>query len=277
VEAASEVAASMSRTAGRFAHGFITGEPDDLAGLAGTVAGDLFVFGDLRDVVRETTRAARGEKVDELILGLACVGLAVTAGTYATLGAGGPARVGISVVKAAGKAGRMSARMTELLVRPLRGMVDAGALRAAVGRGVLLQPALAVRGVRAAVKIEKAHGLVTLVGDVGRIQARAGTRAALDGLRLAESPKDVSRLARLAAVKGNKTRAVLKLIGRGAIMLGVGLFEIASWLFWALLNLIGLCAALKRCTERATLRFIRHRRRKRQNRARSLAAVAVPG
>src|SRR5215204_1186706 len=139
VEAASEVAASMSRTAGRFAHGFITGEPDDLAGLAGTVAGDLFVFGDLRDVVRETTRAARGEKVDELILGLACVGLAVTAGTYATLGAGGPARVGISVVKAAGKAGRMSARMTELLVRPLRGMVDAGALRGAVGRGVLLQ------------------------------------------------------------------------------------------------------------------------------------------
>ena len=91
---------------GSFARGLVTGEPDDLVGLAGTALGDLFVFGDIRDAVREGTRLATGQQVDELILGLACVGLAVTAGTYATVGAAAPARVGLSLVKAARKTGR---------------------------------------------------------------------------------------------------------------------------------------------------------------------------
>ena len=51
-----------------------------------------------------------GEPADELVLGLAGVGLAVTAGTYASLGAGAPGRIGLTVVKAARKTGRMSAR-----------------------------------------------------------------------------------------------------------------------------------------------------------------------
>ena len=55
---------------GSFARGLITGEPDDLVGLAGTALGDLFVFGDIRDAVREGTRFATGQQADELILGL---------------------------------------------------------------------------------------------------------------------------------------------------------------------------------------------------------------
>ena len=35
----------------------MTGEPNDMAGLAGTTLGDLFVFGDIRDAARE----GRGE------------------------------------------------------------------------------------------------------------------------------------------------------------------------------------------------------------------------
>ena len=70
-----------------------------------------------------------GEKADELVLGLACVGLAVTAGTYATLGAGTPARVGLSVVKAARKTGRLGARMATWIGRSVREVVDWSSLR----------------------------------------------------------------------------------------------------------------------------------------------------
>ena len=73
-------------TAGNFTRGLIVGEPDDLVSLAGTALGDLFVFGDIRDAVREGSRIAQGQEVDHLILGLAAVGIAVTAGTYASLG-----------------------------------------------------------------------------------------------------------------------------------------------------------------------------------------------
>ncbi len=109
VEVAVADAASTSRSLESFARGLITGEPDDLSGLAGTAVGDLFVFGDIRDAVREGSRLATGQDANELILGLACVGLVVTAGTYATVGLAAPARAGLTVVKAAGKTGRIGA------------------------------------------------------------------------------------------------------------------------------------------------------------------------
>ena len=65
---------SVTHTATRAAQGFITGEPDDMASLAGTTLGDLFVFGDMRDAAREGIRLALGERADTMILGLAFVG-----------------------------------------------------------------------------------------------------------------------------------------------------------------------------------------------------------
>jgi hypothetical protein len=97
VDAAVAKANSTQQAMGSFAQGLVTGEPKDLTGLAGTVTGDLLVFGDIRDAVREGGRWIAGEKVDELVLGLACVGLAITAATYATSGIAAPARVGVSV------------------------------------------------------------------------------------------------------------------------------------------------------------------------------------
>jgi hypothetical protein len=246
--------------AGRFVHGLLSGEPDDAMSLAGTVTGDLFVFGDVRDVLRETGRMARGEAVDGLVLGLASAGLAITAGTYATAGAASPARVGLSVAKVANKTGRIGARMSAALARPLHEIVDRAALKQAFDAGALLQPAVAVRAARAAVKIEKAQELVRFAGDLGRVQAKAGARAALDGLKVAEHPRDVTRLARLAEAKGGKTRAIVKVLGRGAIALTYGAFQIASWIFWALLNVVALCATLKALAESATMRVIRHRK-----------------
>jgi len=252
--------ATTAHGVGQFARGFVTGEPDDLFSLAGTATGDLFVFGDARDAVREGVRLARGEDVDETILGLACVGLAVTAGTYATAGVGAPARVGLSVVKAARRTGRMGAKLSATVARAVQETFDTAALKQGFSRAALMQPALAVRAVREAVKVEKAGGLLHLARDLGRVQAKAGTRATLDGLKLADTPKDVSRLARLAEAKGTKTRAILKLLGRGAIMLTTGVAHLAAWLLSALVNLIWLCAALKRAAERATLHVIRRRK-----------------
>jgi hypothetical protein len=224
-------AGSALGIATRFAKGFVTGEPEDGVALAGMLAGDLFVFGDIRDVTREGINAAQGEEVDTLVLALAGAGIAITAGTYATVGLGAPGRLGLSVFKAALRGGRMTPRM--------------------------------LRAVRDTIKVRKARGVLRLAGDVERVQAKAGTRAALDGLRLAESPTDMTRLARLAAAKGGKTRAVLKLLGRGAIALTTAAWELASWLLWGVLLVLSFCANVKRLTERTTLRFIRFRKLRR--------------
>jgi len=258
VERAKGSVATAARSFASFARGLMTGEAEDVSGLAGTAVGDLFVVGDIRDVVRESARLANGGEADEFVLGLACVGLAVTAGTYATVGAAAPARVGLTVVKAARKTGRLGGEMATWMNHSLRQVVDWTSLKRGIGYATVAEPA--ARSMREAIRAEKAQPLVRFIGDVGRVQASAGTRAALDGLKLAEGPRDMSRIARLAAAKGGKTRAILKLAGRGAILLAVGTFNLAMWLFWAFVALFGFASSLKRVTERITERFcMRHR------------------
>jgi hypothetical protein len=257
-------AATTAAKARSFARGFFIGEPEDLASLAGTATGDLFVYGDIRDLVREGTRAVRGQPVDGLVLGLAAIGLGATGATYATLGAGSPARAGLSLFKTAARGGRLSAGLGAAIGRAGRDLVDPAALKA-IGDN-LLRPVAAVRAARSAVKAENAKVLVRLASDAGQIQAKAGTRAALDALKLADDPHDLRKLARLADAKGGKTRAVLKLLGRGAIALSAALFDLASAAFFAILNLLAFIAGLKRGTERIALRVIRARRRRREQR-----------
>ena len=131
VERATADAASVGRSGRKASRAASSpASPTISSSFAGTALGDLFVFGDIRDAVREGTRLATGQEADQLILGLACVGLAVTAGTYATVGAGAPARVGLTVVKAARKTGRLSSSMAAWVTRSLREVVDWSALRA---------------------------------------------------------------------------------------------------------------------------------------------------
>jgi hypothetical protein len=279
VTAATRAAASATAKAGSFARGLVTGEPDDLVSLAGTVAGDLFVFGDIRDAVREGGRWAAGQEPDHLILGLSAVGIAVTAGTYASLGAAAPARAGLTAVKAARKTGVLGARMAESLSRSLRGTVDRTALQKAMATASLTKPALAVRAVREAVKIEKADDLFRLTRDIGRVQTRAGTRAAVDGLRLADNPREMARVAKVAEKQGGKTRAVMKVLGRGAIMLTTGAFQLAMWVLWAAMLVLGFVSSLKSATERMTLRYLRRRKVRRLQRALAMheARLAMAG
>ena len=237
VEDESAQQSSVANTAGRFVHGLWTGEPTDLASLAGTAAGDLFVFGDIRDAAREGTRYLMGERYDPWILGLAGVGMAITVATYATAGVTAPERVGLSLVKAARRTGR-------------------------------LNPVLAVRAAREAVKVEEAGGLVELAENTGRIETKAGTQAAMDSLAVAEEPQDMSRLAQLSAAKGGKTRAIVKLLGRAAIVLTATTFDLALWLIWAALATFGFCASCKTAVERMTQRALDRRK---AHRARDMA------
>jgi len=249
-------AGSALSTAENFTRGLVGGEPDDLVSLAGTAVGDLFVFGDIRDMIREGSHLATGKEADHLILGLSAVGIAVTAGTYASLGTGVPARTGLSLVKAARKTGRISARMAESMTYSLRSVVDWSAMRKAFAGASLTEPAVAARAAREAVKLNKADDLFRLTSDIGRVQGKAGTRAALDGLRVSDSPREMARVAKLAEKEGGKTRAILKLLGRGAIALTMAAFDLSLWVLWAVLTVFGFIASTKAAVERATWRAL---------------------
>jgi len=266
---------SSSHFAKRFATGLVTGNADDVASLSGTVAGDLFVFGDIRDVVREAKHLAMGEDTDRLVLGLATVGLVVTAATYVSVGGVAPVRAGLTLVKDARKVGRLGEGLTQWAGRSARDMVDAPMLQKAVASGSVMRPGQTITAIKAAFRAEKAGALVRLAKDVGRVSEKAGMRGALDTLRIAEGPKDVARAARLAESKGSQTRAILKVLGRGALLLAAGAFNLTLWVFGALLALFGFLSSIKATTERLTMAWLRAKKARRL-RKQMAAATATP-
>lgn len=266
---------STSHFAKRFATGLVTGNADDVASLSGTVAGDLFVFGDIRDVVREGKHLAMGEDADRLVLGLAAAGLAVTAATYVSVGGAAPVRAGLTLVKDARKLGRLGEGLATWAGRSAREVVDTPMLRNAVASGSVLRPGQTVSAIKAAFRAEKAGALVRLGKDVTRVAGKTGTRGAMDTLRIAEGPKDVARAVRLAEAHGSKTRAIVKLLGRGALLLVGGAFDLAMWLFGAVITLFGLLSSIKATTERLTQAWCDRKRARRLRRAQIAAEAAL--
>lgn len=270
---------STSSRAERFLTGLVTGNADDGASLSGTVAGDLFVFGDIRDIIREGKHLATGEEADRLVLGLAAAGLAVTAATYVSAGGAAPVRAGLTLVKDARKVGRLGEGLSTWASRSAREVVDAPVLQNAVATGSLARPGRTLDAVKGAFRMDKAGSLVRLAKDVGRVGEKAGTRGALETLRISEGPKDVARAARLAESRGGQTRAIMKILGRGALLLAAGAFNLSLWIFGAMVALFGFLSSIKATTERLTLAWLRRskaRRLQRQRAARThLAALAA--
>ena len=206
VEAANSASEAAKRGIYNFAHGFITGEPQDMSGFAGAATGDLLVFGDIRDIVREGSRWMRGLDNDPLIMGLAAAGLAVTGVTYFTWGSAAPARVGSTLVKVARRTGKLSVKLADDVM-------------------VLL-------------KARKTGRVTAALTDVAQIQRKAGTRVALESMRHADNVGDLAKAGVLAEKKGKSTLAIFKTLGRGAIAVGAGALAIAGWVVGAASSLM---------------------------------------
>jgi len=148
-------------------------------------------------------------------------------------------------------------------------------LQQAVATGSVLRPGQTMTAIKAAFRAEKAGALVRLAKDVGRVSEKAGARGALETLRIAEGPKDVARAARLAESKGGQTRAILKVLGRGALLLAAGAFNLTLWVFGALLALFGFLSSIKATTERLTQSWLNRKKARRLRK--QMAAAASPG
>ena len=264
---------SPSHLAKHFASGLVTGNADDVASMSGTVAGDLFVFGDIRDVVREGKHLAMGEDTDRLVLGLAAAGLAVTAATYVSIGGVAPVRAGLTLVKDARKVGRLGEGLTQWAGRSARDVVDAPTLENAIASGSVLRPGQTAHRDQGVVSRRTGRRRWCVSPRMSGASARRrASRGALDTLEIAEGPKDVARAARLAESKGGQTRAILKILGRGALLLAAGAFNLALWVFGALLALFGLLSSIKATTERLTQSWLLRRKARRLRRQ----AAATP-
>ncbi len=259
VAAANAPTAEALRAARAFGAGFVLGQPEDMAGLTGAVVGDLMVWGDIRDAAREGWKLAWGDDADELILGLSAVGLALTVGTYATGGASLPVKAGITLVKVGERTGKLSVDLARSLTRAVRESVDLAALRRLAAHPGAVDAA-ALKGV---VRTNRVARLAGMLDDVAVVQAKAGTTAALEGLRVADNGHDLARVARLAEAKGGQTLAILKTLGRGAIVVTATLLKLVWWTLAAAAYVYLVVSSANACCVACARRLWRPGRRRR--------------
>lgn len=230
--------ADSSRRAVRdFFYGFANGRGDSDAAFFGAVAADTTGYGDLRDLWNEGRKLVTGEQADQLVLGVAALGLAVNAAaaTAIVTSAGGalpavaPVRTGLTVLKTAQKTARLPRPLVAALTRTAAKAIDRDALKAAVATAPDLAAARkAAQSVFRAAALEEFR---TLGQDVGKIYARIGQRGAREALALAETPSEVRQAARLAVAKGTTARAIFRVLGRSALLvLALGM-QAGAWLF----------------------------------------------
>jgi hypothetical protein len=110
--------ASVIRRGKALLRGALVGEGDSLEALIGAIAADMFVVGDVRDLLIQGGRLAVDGESDELILALSAVGVLTTVMPEVDWVA--------AFLKVAKKAGALSKRMIESLVRVIRRATDTG-------------------------------------------------------------------------------------------------------------------------------------------------------
>ena len=261
----------MLRSAEEFGHGFLAGERGSGEAFAGALVGDLTGFGDLRDLAREGRKWLDGGESDAIVLSLAATGLALSAATWLSLGATLPARNGLSLLKTAGKAKALSPALTASLGRLAVQSIDRPALSASVAAAGRLDLAAARAAASGIVRPAALTRFADLGRDAGALYARTGQRGVRQVLAVAEDAGDVAKASRLAAGKGGAMRATLKLLGRGALVLGALSLTAISWLF----ALIGYALALAMLAQRFGWWLGRRRRKPAAVRARDFSVMVV--
>lgn len=222
-----------------FGRGAILGSSDNAEEIAGAITADLFVVGDIRDLVIETSNLAKGESVDHVILGLSALGVLTSVPAIASAGAASPADIGLSLTKATYKARRLSAILTRSLRDIAARVFDWDALSKAARRldwRKLPEPDDLKSVLSRTVRQDEAAKLTVFAADVASIAKVGGPRAGIVALGLADNPREIQKMASVARVMGDKTATVLKFTGKS-------LFRIADILVSLIMTLLPLLLA----------------------------------
>jgi len=222
---------TVARNTGSFLEGFVTGEGNDTASFVGAVTSDLTVVGDVRDIGSEGTKLVKGEDYSKFVLGLSVVGLAATTATVATGGSALPARIGVSLLKVAKKAGTLTADFTKYATRLLNEAVNFDKLG-----GTLKKVDLANTSATRAAVTDYANGvslakLAPLLDDVSALQKSVGPAESVRLLKYANNGDDLARITKMSGKFGAKTRGIVEITGKTSLR---AFKTVANLILWAL-------------------------------------------
>ena len=238
------LSATVVRNTWQFGEGFVTGQGESNAGLAGAVSSDLTVVGDVRDIAAEGTKYLMGQEYSELILGLSVVGIGVTAATVATGGGGIVAKAGISLVKAAKRTGKLTKEFAETLTRLTSEAVNMPLLRETLR-------ATDLRDLKRTEEVFTAYGrnvraakLLPVMSRFGEINSAVGPSETIRLMRFVKTSEHLDDVADMTKRFGVKSRGIMELTGKASLRAFKTSFKLIEWIAEGIYGLITWIAGL---------------------------------
>ena len=200
------------RNTKEFGSGFISGKGESAVGISGSMLSDMTVVGDLRDLSKEGTKFINDEKYDKIILGLATVGIGLSASQLLSAGSTTPLKVGASVVKVAKKTGKLSKNFLNVISSKLSKAVDMKLLKnidfSSISSIKKIKPTIA--------KSLKLDAVNKLFGNINKLKKNTSLFDTVTLLKYADNEKDLKKLVKVSSKYKKNTKGVLKVLGKGA-------------------------------------------------------------
>ena len=238
VKEAHELSATVIRNTKQFGEGFVTGSGESTAGIAGAVTSDLTVIGDLRDIALEGGRMLAGEPYSELILGLSVVGVGVTAATVATGGGGIIAKTGISLVKAARRAGRLTTEFATSLTRLTTEAVNMPLLRRTLASVDLTDLNRTQRLIADYGRNVRGAKLLPVLSRMGEISNRVGPAETVRLMKFVKTGENLDDVSDMTRRFGLKSRGIMELTGKIALRSFKTAFKVTEWIAGQMIGLL---------------------------------------
>ena len=197
------------------AEGAVSGRPDSAAHLAGAVTADFLVVGDIRDLAIQGKAWADGGDPDWFLFGVSAAGLALTAATVASAGGAAPPKAGVSALKSAKRADRLSPNLIKHFETSAQHILNGSGLRGAARTGRRTDDLM--DSVRRAVRSDAAVKLGDDVAQISALSKRLGPAGAIDVLEHVETATDLRRARLLTEAGGDRALVLLKRTGPKAL------------------------------------------------------------
>ncbi len=202
----------------------------------------MTLYGDLRDLAKEGNKFVHDQPYDQVILGMAAIGVGLSASQLFSFGATTPAKVGASVVKAAKKMGKLSKSFIHIVSSKLSKAIDFKALKK-----IDFSSISAIK--KETKRIEKSLNTPYIrkaFKNIDTIKNNTGSYAdTIALLKYVDDPKDLRRVSNISKKYKKNTKAVFKVLGKDIIK-GIvkGSKRIVKWTSLLIAQLISLLISI---------------------------------
>ena len=180
-------------------HGFLTGDAKNSKQLAGAIASDFTVVGDIRDITKEGGKYLQNKPYDEFVLGISVVGVGLTLTTISSVGSTAPLKVGASVLKVAKRTGKLTKSFAKTIMTKLSKTYDKRLLKKMDFKSINFEP------------------IKPIFKNLNKIEKNTSYSDTLYLLKYIKDEKDLTKVTKLSQKYGKNTKAVLKVLGKSAL------------------------------------------------------------